>query len=119
MATIPSAEGGRYPSASKNPKQSTATKFSIHVRIEPDGRQLRLDGREGWAALELIDAGERGITAFDYPGVRVADSVFKLRRRGILIETVQESHGGQFRGQHARYIARTKLTVLTEQRAAA
>ena len=35
--------------------------------------------------------------------------VFKLRRRGVDIRTITETHGGQFSGHHARYVLRSRV----------
>jgi hypothetical protein len=36
----------------------------------------------------------------------------RLRKRGLVIETVDERHTGPYPGAHGRYILRTPLTVL-------
>jgi hypothetical protein len=38
--------------------------------------------------------------------------VHKLRKRGLRIETVTESHGGPFAGYHARYVLRSRIRIL-------
>ncbi len=77
----------------------------------PDGSclQLELSGREEWALSHLIAAGEAGCTPIDTPGPRWSDYVFKLRRRGVDIRTITETHGGQFSGHHARYVLRSRV----------
>ncbi|MGF1552360.1 MAG: hypothetical protein ACFBWO_07650 [Paracoccaceae bacterium] len=70
----------------------------------PDDRRLVLTARAAWALAELRRAGPRGITARAYPGVRLADAVFKLRRAGYAVATEFEPHGGDYPGRHARYI---------------
>jgi hypothetical protein len=45
--------------------------------------------------------------------------VFKLRRAGFIIETVDENHGGPFAGTHARYVLRSQVTILREMGRAA
>jgi len=80
---------------------------------------LDLDGRPGWALVEMINAGSEGITAIDYPGVRLADAIFKLRQVGLIIETIHESHGGEFKGRHARYKLRSKVERLVDLQVAA
>ncbi len=76
-------------------------------------------GREAWALLSLIAAGERGCTSIDTPGPRWSGYVHDLRKLGIAIETVRESHGGAFPGEHARYVLRSPITVLDQLGAAA
>ncbi|MCF6118519.1 hypothetical protein L2449_16705 [Mesorhizobium muleiense] len=94
-------------------------KFTLLVKIEPDGQTMRLDGRVAWAMKQLIDAGPRGCTPITHPGPRWSDYVFKARALGFGIETVHEGHGGQFPGHHARYILHSKLTILEDMAVAA
>ena len=78
-----------------------------------DGREVTLKGRVAWMARHLIDAGGRGITTAQLPpGVRVSDSILKLRREGIEIETQHEGHAGPFPGRHGRYLLRSRLELL-------
>jgi hypothetical protein len=39
--------------------------------------------------------------------------VQRLRKRGVVIETIRESHRGAFAGQHGRYVLRTTLSLVT------
>ena len=80
---------------------------------------LELDGQEEWALSHLLAAGSHGCTPIDTPGPRWSDYVFKLRRRGIDIATITESHGGDFPGHHARYILRSKVNPLSDLQVAA
>ncbi len=82
---------------------------------EPDvaERIIRPAGRVAWALLELVAAGERGCTPIDNPGPRWSGYVHKLRHdHGLAIETVHETHGGPFSGNHARYVLRSRVRVL-------
>jgi hypothetical protein len=76
-----------------------------------DGSQqiLELVGREAWAMDRLLSAGDEGCTPIDTPGPRWSDYVFKLRRRGVDIETITEPHGPPFPGTHARYRLRSRV----------
>ena len=47
-------------------------------------------------------AGKCGVTPIDMPGPRWSGYVHNLRRMGLVIETIHESHGGPFPGNHAR-----------------
>jgi hypothetical protein len=49
------------------------------------------------------------------PSLRWSGYVHKLRKVGIVIETIREAHGGPFAGQHARYVLRTLITVLEKK----
>ena len=76
----------------------------------PDARRLNIKGRAAWALRHLVMAGDEGLTAFDAPGPRWSDYVFKLRKAGVPVETIHEHHGGNFPGTHARY----RLTAAVE-----
>ena len=89
-------------------------KLTISARILPDGKPMTVVGRDAWALRNLVKAGEAGCTPIDHPGPRWSHYVFKLRGFGFLIETVNENHGGQFAGTHARYVLRSKVEILRE-----
>ena len=74
---------------------------------------LELAGREEWALSHLLTAGERGCAPIDTPGPRWSDYVFKLRRRGINVETITEAHSGPYAGHHARYVLRSGVESLS------
>jgi hypothetical protein len=76
--------------------------FEVFFRIGPDALPLRAKGRDAWALLELHRAGKRGVTPIDTPGPRWSGYVYNLRRMGLDIETLHESHDGPFPGTHAR-----------------
>jgi hypothetical protein len=44
--------------------------------------------------------------------------VFKLKKCGIAIETVTETHGGAYAGRHARYVLRSPVDIIDTQEAA-
>ena len=91
-------------------------KFQMTVQLsETNGgtRILLLTGRDAWALRELISAGEQGCTPITHPGPRWSGYVFNLRKMGISIETVTEPHGGTFAGNHARYVLRSKATIIS------
>lgn len=89
-------------------------KLRVTARIEPDGGIHEVVGRDAWALLNLLRAGERGCTPIDTPGPRWSHYIFKLRRQGFVIETIDENHGGPFAGTHARYVLRSQVTILGE-----
>jgi hypothetical protein len=96
-------------------------KLTITARILPDGATITVIGRDAWALRNLVNAGARGCTPIDHPGPRWSHYVFKLRRFGFVIETIDESHGGPFAGTHARYVLRSQVQILddSDRRAAA
>ena len=92
---------------------------TMRVRILPDGPTIRVNGREAWTLRRLIDAGAKGISGFDQIGPRLSAYIFDLKRLGFSIETQHEKHGGQFPGNHARYVLRSAVEVLEETKRAA
>ena len=86
--------------------------FSI-VGANGSARIVELIGRDAWALGELIRAGDDGCTPIDTPGPRWSSYVHKLRRLGLDIQTVTETHGGPFKGKHARYVLRSTVHRLT------
>lgn len=86
------------------------SRFALYVA--DGGMQiLELTGREEWALSQLIAAGDRGCTPIDTPGPRWSDYTFKLRRRGINVETITEAHGGPYGASTRRRRSRTVLTA--------
>jgi hypothetical protein len=63
----------------------------------------------------LLDAGEGGCTPITHPGPRWSDYVFKLRRDGFVIESIEEQHGGCFSGKHVRYVLKSEVVELDRQ----
>ena len=90
----------------------TIGRFALHAG-DAGVQILELKGREEWALSNLLAAGNRGCTPIDTPGPRWSDYIFKLKKRGIVIETVTEAHGGPYRGTHARYVLRSRIERLS------
>ncbi|NKQ85151.1 winged helix domain-containing protein [Rhizobium ruizarguesonis] len=86
---------------------------------EPLGEPQNLIGRLAWTMRLLIKAGEQGVSSLDHIGPRLSDYVFKLRRRGYAIETIDTKHGGEFPGVHAVYRLHSEVRILEGERAAA
>ena len=92
-----------------------AVALTIRARIGDDaGPVVSVRGREAWALLALMDAGERGCTPIDDPGPRWSGYVHDLRKLGLDIETIRERHGGPFAGEHARYVLRSNVAILDQ-----
>lgn len=87
---------------------------SITAAIEPDGGVVTVVGRNAWALRQLLDAGERGCTPIQNPAPRWSHYVFKLRKAGLVVETIDEGHGGPYAGIHGRYVLRSSVRVLHE-----
>lgn len=93
-------------------------RFAIsHEEAEPF--HVSVAGRERWALECLVAAGAKGCTPINNPAPRWSAYVFVLRQKGILIETVTELHGGQFKGTHARYVLRSNVSSAESQVSAA
>lgn len=86
--------------------------FTVH---NDDGttREITVQGRDRWALECLINAGTKGCTPIDHPGPRWSAYVHALRHeRALQIETVNEKHGGPFEGNHARYVLKSRATLV-------
>ena len=72
----------------------------------PDGTTFgfTVSGRDRWALECLVLSGPIGCTPIEIPGPRWSGYVHNLRNLGLAIETMTESHGGPFKGNHARYV---------------
>lgn len=80
---------------------------------------VRVKGRDRWTLECLIAAGAKGCTPIDNPAPRWSAYVFDLRKLDIQIETVNEVHDGPFKGTHARYVLRSKVSRVEPQASAA
>lgn len=77
-------------------------KIQVTLLSEPF-RTFELDGRLGWAMLQLSDAGAHGVEAIKRPAPRWSAYIHRLRKMGFQIDTIMETHEGPYPGQHARY----------------
>ena len=82
------------------------------------GEKLSTHGREAWCLAQLIVTGRNGVTPLERPAPRWSDYVFRLRKRGLPIETIDEPHGGTYSGHHARYRLDLPVHVLRQEFAA-
>jgi hypothetical protein len=96
------------------------SRYRIRARVA-GGAFVTVTGRDADTLEKLKDAGPRGLTPIDYPAPRWSHYVFKLRRAGFNIETIDEAHSGPFAGTHARYVLRSDVEILPfeEERRAA
>lgn len=90
-------------------EQWPARAFTIRDGAQ-DPRVVIVKGRDRWALENLLRAGSGGCTPIDHPGPRWSAYVFKLRKAGICVETIHETHEGPFPGNHARYVLRSSVT---------
>ena len=87
----------------------------VKARIGDGGTVVTVRGRDAWALLELKASNDNGCTPIDHPGPRWSGYVHKLRKAGIVIETIRDTRGGPFSGQHARYVLRSLVTILEKE----
>jgi hypothetical protein len=81
-------------------------------QVTPEGGEpftIEATGREAWALDRLLMAGPKGCTPIDQPAPRWSAYVHKLRKRGVPIDTLPETHGGEFSGTHGRYVLRADV----------
>ena len=80
------------------------------------GQTFRVEfkGRDRWALEALRNAGAIGCTPITTPGPRWSAYVFNLRGAGIEVDTLNEAHGGEFAGHHARYVLRSTVRPLND-----
>ena len=90
-------------------------RMSVLVLDSVEPFSVELCGRDAWALQSLVRAGEGGCTPIDHPGPRWSHYVWKLRRAGIAIETIDEAHGGIFASYHARYVLRSRVQVVVAE----
>jgi hypothetical protein len=70
-----------------------------------------VSGRVRWALDQLRKAGTTGCTPIHNPAPRWSAYIFDLRGMGIEIDTVTETHAGDFPGHHARYVLRSDVSL--------
>jgi hypothetical protein len=93
-------------------------KIKANIETSDAPLTLHLKGRLAWTMLELVNAGDKGITPLHNPAPRVSHYVMILRRKGVVIETEMQSHGGAFPGEHGVYRLKSTVTLeLSEDRA--
>ena len=79
-------------------------KIQVTLTLSEQSRTFELNGRLGWAMVQLAEAGANGVTPITRPAPRWSGYVYDLRELGIPIETIIEPHEGNYPGLHARYV---------------
>jgi hypothetical protein len=84
-----------------------------------NGPERVAPGRVAQMLATLVSRGSRGVTSAEFhAGVRVSDSIHKLRHRhGLVIETDRVGHGGVFAGEHAIYRLASLVEIIELVRA--
>lgn len=91
-------------------KKKSGTPYVVMPSASEPFRVI-LSGRARWALDRLRMAGPNGCTPLTEPAPRWSAYVFSLRQLGIEVETVTETHGGEFAGHHARYVLRSRVAI--------
>lgn len=108
-------QGNRYANAAGTSTLAHAkgrAKAANLYLIQPeigDPFTIEAKGRDAWALDRLREAGPDGCTPITHPAPRWSAYVFNLRAMGVPIMTVTETHGGEFAGNHGRYILRAAV----------
>ncbi|WP_417491021.1 winged helix domain-containing protein [Maricaulis sp.] len=90
------------------------TKWLYEARFPdaPQRPEIIVKGRAAWALKLLVQRGKRGCSPVSEPtGPRWSSYIYTLRRAGFPIETIHESHRGDFPGRHARYVLTESVTL--------
>lgn len=62
-------------------------------------------GREAQTLTMLVERGSSGLSGLECGATRLSAYIFDLKHEfGLEIQTKREAHGGEFSGNHARYI---------------
>ncbi|MBZ0262981.1 MAG: hypothetical protein K8F90_20535 [Hyphomicrobiales bacterium] len=85
---------------------------SLSVRRLDTGEELAINGRAAWCLAQLVTTGQKGFTTLERPAPRISHYVFLLRKCGLPVQTIEEPHGGTYRGTHARYRLDVPLVIL-------
>ena len=94
--------------------QNNRTVFMVS-NADKNSFRLALRGRNLWAMKQLMDAGAAGCTPINNPAPRWSAYIHNLRRFGVHIRTVTEQHGGEFAGNHARYVLTSDVVQLSRE----
>lgn len=78
-------------------------KIEVTLFSSEQPRTFELQGRLGWAMMQLAEAGARGVTTIERPAPRWSGYIHELRGMGFPIETEMVPHEGSYPGHHARY----------------
>ena len=91
----------------------------LSVRRLDTDQIVQTRGRASWALAQLIVTGAKGFTSRERPAPRISWYVFKLRHHhGLPVQTIDEAHGGAYRGTHGRYVLNVPLAIMEAEFAA-
>ena len=92
---------------------------NIDYPLLSERREIEVVGRFAQTLKALVDAGEKGVTALDLSSwaVRLSHYIYILRgKHGLVIETIQERHEGEFPGKHGLYVLRSQVEIIDGDR---
>lgn len=82
---------------------------------QADRGPVTVKGRDAWALNLLVQRGPRGCCPINEPiGPRWSSYVHRLRQAGFSIESIHESHKGEFPGRHVRYVLTERVAISME-----
>lgn len=86
---------------------------AVYTVTNPNSQSftLCLKGRNQWAMEQLIKSGNNGCTPLNSGAPRWSAYIHNLRSFGVEIRTITERHGGQFSGNHARYVLIAEVAI--------
>jgi hypothetical protein len=94
----------------------SVSKYGLRQKDAPllPPKPIKVPKRAMWFLDELVKAGADGVTTIDYPGVRVGACILTLRKAGVDVQTIYESHDGEFAGRHGRDVLRSRVELITD-----
>jgi len=90
----------------------------LKIRSGAAALPISFRGRDAWALDALVTAGEHGVTPIERPAPRWSHYIHRLRKAGLVVETIHEAHAGAYAGTHGRYVLRSTVEVIEVERAA-
>lgn len=94
----------------KPSRYNGGTSYSVET-TGGDAFSINVSGRMRWALDQLCKAGLIGCTPIHNPAPRWAAYIHSLREIGVEVETITETHEGDFPGHHAKYVLRSTVTL--------
>jgi len=88
---------------------------SLSIRRLDTDQVVSTKGRESWMLAQLIVTGPKGFTTLERPAPRISHYAFLLRKHGLPVETLNESHGGPYSGHHGRYVLNLPVQIVAQE----
>jgi hypothetical protein len=94
----------------KPARHSGGTSYSV-TTTNGVAFDILISGRVRWALDQLLKAGTTGCKPIHNPAPRWSAYIFELRGMGVEVETITETHAGDFPGHHAKYVLRSGVSL--------